>query len=174
MEKMFYNCNSLTSLDISNFKSNYLYNVKNMFELCTSLKTIDLSFLNKGRGIMFFTGMFKNCTSLEKITVPMFDSFFLYYTDEMFYGCTNLTNIDLSAINTLSVRNMEKMFYDCTSLKNLDISKFNTRSLEKFDYIFEGIEDSDSFNIKYNGEKIKELSSAIKKNWTVTNVTIIT
>ena len=136
-----------------------------MFEGCTSLTSIDLSFLKGSQGIAFSSGMFKNCISLETISFPQLYSFFLFETDEMFYGCNNLKSIDLSEINTLSVKNMENMFYNCSSLKYLDISKFNTRSLKSYSGIFEGIENSSNFTIIYNNNKTDEIADEILSNW---------
>ena len=61
MENMFSGCSSLETLNISNFKGLKLNNVKNMFEGCVKLRSIDLSFLENTNGIMYTSGMFKNC-----------------------------------------------------------------------------------------------------------------
>ena len=42
MEKMFYNCNALTSLDLSSFNTTYVTNMSNMFYGCKNLRTLDL------------------------------------------------------------------------------------------------------------------------------------
>ncbi len=42
MEKMFYNCNALTSLDLSSFNTTYVTNMSNMFNGCRNLSTLDL------------------------------------------------------------------------------------------------------------------------------------
>ena len=43
MEEMFYECSSLTSLDLSNFTTNFLYNVNKMFKGCSNLEYLDIS-----------------------------------------------------------------------------------------------------------------------------------
>ena len=40
---MFYNCASLTSLDVSNFNTSNVTNMSYMFQSCSKLTTLDLS-----------------------------------------------------------------------------------------------------------------------------------
>ena len=168
MKYMFSGCSSLISLNIENFVAKKLNNVNYMFEGCTSLKNIDLSFLRDSKSLMYTTGMFKNCISLETINFPNIYTFFLFETKDMFYGCGNLTSIDFNNLNTLSVKNMERMFYNCSSLNELNIGNFNTRSVENYEDIFYGIENSNSVNIRYNKNKTQEIEDAIMENWNKT------
>ena len=43
---MLYNCLSLTSLNLSNFNTNNVYNMSGMFNRCSSLISLDLSNFN--------------------------------------------------------------------------------------------------------------------------------
>ena len=43
MGYIFYNCNSLTSINLSNFDTSKVINMNSMFSLCFSLKSINLS-----------------------------------------------------------------------------------------------------------------------------------
>ena len=43
---MFYNCKSLTSLNLSNFNTNNVKNMNHMFCNCSSLNSLDLSNFN--------------------------------------------------------------------------------------------------------------------------------
>ena len=43
MDEMFYNCHSLTSLDLSSFNTNGVHYMASMFANCTSLKYLDIS-----------------------------------------------------------------------------------------------------------------------------------
>ena len=63
---MFYNCNKLTSLDLSNFDTEKVTNMKSMFQNCSGLTTLDLSTFNTPNlSVMNF--MFRHCTSLRTI-----------------------------------------------------------------------------------------------------------
>ena len=83
---IFYDCNNLKSLDISNFNTSSVTNMEYMFYNCNNLKTLDLSNFN----ISSLTNM-----------------------RSMFYDCNNLISLDLSNFNTSSVTNMEYLFYNC-------------------------------------------------------------
>ena len=68
MEYMFYNCNSLKSLDLSSFIFNQV-NINNFFLECHSLTSIKFSKENKF--IEEAASMFKNCFSL--LSVDLYD-----------------------------------------------------------------------------------------------------
>ena len=97
MEKMFYYCHSLISLDLSNINTSLLNNTKEMLYASTSLTSIN-----------------------------SFNSSKLSIVDEMFYGCKSLISLDLFSFNTSSVKSMTFMFYNCRSLKSLNLSSFDT------------------------------------------------
>ena len=109
MTSMFSGCSSLTSLDLSGFKTSLVGDMGYMFDGCSSLTTLDLS------------------------------SFNTYYVDNMelmFSECTNLKNLNVSKLNTLNVTNMMYMFYGCSSLTTLDLSSFNTSKVTNMGTMF--------------------------------------
>ena len=64
MNHMFDNCSSLTSLDLSNFNTNYVTNMSYMFYNCSSLTSLNLSNFNTNNVkslFLMFSGMNKNC-----------------------------------------------------------------------------------------------------------------
>ena len=87
---MFYRCESLTNINLSNFKTQNVTNMSEMFSRCESLSNINLSNFNT-----------QNVTNM---------SF-------MFSWCKSLKSIDLSNFNTQNVTNMNGMFSGCKSLK---------------------------------------------------------
>ena len=54
---MFYNCSSLTSLNLSNFNTNNVTNMKDMFSYCSSLTSLNLSYFNTNN-VSDMEGMF--------------------------------------------------------------------------------------------------------------------
>lgn len=102
-------CNSLTSLDVSKFRTQ---NVTNMY------------------------GMFYGCSSLTSLDVSKFDTRNVTDMGFMFGGCTILTSPDVSSFNTANVTNMSSMFSDCDNFTSLDLSKFNTRNVTDMSYMF--------------------------------------
>ena len=97
---MFYNCGSLKSLDISNFNTSEVTNMRSMFYHCIGLKSLDLSHFN---------------TSKVSNMISMFEL------------CFNLSSVNLSGWDTRNVGSMNHMFERCNSLKTLDLSGFDTR-----------------------------------------------
>ena len=89
MSYIFYGCNSLTNIDLSNFNTQNVTNMSYMFWGCNALTNIDLSNFNT-QNVTNMCGMFSECNSL--------------------------TNIDLYNFNTQNVTNMSGMFYGCNSL----------------------------------------------------------
>ena len=83
---MFCNCNSLSSIDLSNFNTQNVANMGFMFYGCKSLSSLDLSNFNT-----------------QNVTNMAF----------MFSFCKSLSSLDLSNFNTQNVSNMEYMFYNC-------------------------------------------------------------
>lgn len=65
---MFYDCTSLTSIDISTLDVSGIVNMASMFFNCTSLVTLDLSNFNT-RKVTNMYRMFYNCSSLKTIYV---------------------------------------------------------------------------------------------------------
>ena len=66
---MFYNCSSLTSLNLSNFNTNNVDDMSRMFSNCTSLTSLNLSNVNTNNVIDMidmFHGLNKKC---ENITI---------------------------------------------------------------------------------------------------------
>ena len=90
MSYMFYECSSLTSLDLSSFNTSKVTDMYCMFPECTGLTSLDLSSFNTA-----------NVTNME----------------DMFNSCFNLQTIYVSnGWSTAVVTSSYEMFYDCTRL----------------------------------------------------------
>ena len=101
---MFFACESLNNINLSNFNTQMVTNMSYMFSGCKSLTTINLSNIN--------TQMVTNMSC-------------------MFFGCESLTTINLSNFNTKNVTDMSSMFYGCESLKKENIIIKNIKILNK-------------------------------------------
>ena len=95
MSEMFYNCSSLTSLDVSKFNTDKVNNMSYMFSVCPGLSYLDLSSFNTAE---------------------------VTYMGYMFYGCSSITSLDLSSFNTANVTNMSYMFRGCSGLTTIYVS----------------------------------------------------
>lgn len=92
MGRMFYDCRSLTSLDLSNFDTSNVTNMSSMFENCSGLTSLDLS-----------NWRTSNVTDMSY----------------MLYNCTKLRKINLGNFDTTSITNIHNMFVQCQELRNL-------------------------------------------------------
>ena len=92
MQGMFYECNSLTSVDLTNFNTENVQSMANMFY---------------------------NCYSLNKINISNFDTRKVKSMFSMFYNCRSLESIDLSTFETRKLNEMGKMFYG-SGIKSID------------------------------------------------------
>ena len=81
--KMFYQCYSVDTLDVSHFNTESLTTMGYMFNGCAGLTSLDLSSFNT-----------------EKVT----------NMENLFQFCGSLTSLDLSSFNTEKVTNMHEMF----------------------------------------------------------------
>ena len=69
MSSMFYDCSSLTSLNLSNFNTNNVTNMSHMFFKCSSLTSLNLSNFNTNNVTdmsHMFSGMNKGCNLICK------------------------------------------------------------------------------------------------------------
>jgi surface protein len=92
MSNMFYNCNALTSLNLSSFDTS---------------KVNDMSY------------MFYNCNALTSLNLSSFDTSKVTNMNSMFASCRALTSLNLSSFDTSKVTNMSSMFYGCYALTSL-------------------------------------------------------
>ena len=87
---MFYNCNKLTSLDVSHFNTSKVIYMNQMFKKCTGLTSLDLSSFNTSQ-VIFMTYMFDGCTNLRTIYVGNgWSTAAVTGSTEMFNYCTSL------------------------------------------------------------------------------------
>ena len=135
MRGMFSGCNTLINLDLSNFNTENVINMSDMFSDCKSLTNLNLSNLNT-KNVNNMRSMFCDCNSLTDLNLSKFNTENVTNMSNMFYGCNSLTNLNLSNFNTENVSNMSNMFYGCKSLTNLNLSNFNTKNVTNMDGMF--------------------------------------
>ena len=135
MEYMFYNCSSLTSLDLSGFKTDNVTDMGYMFSGCYDLTSLDLSGF-KTDNVWHMGYMFCGCSSLTTLDLSSFKTDNVTNMSDMFSGCSSLTSLDLSSFKTDNMWNMNYMFYGCSGLTSLDLSSFNTGNVRYMGYMF--------------------------------------
>ena len=147
MKSMFYDCYSLTSLDVTNFDTSNVTDMESMFSGCSKITDLNLSGWDTsnvtdmgGEKYSYSSeeGMFSGCSSLTSLDLSNFDTSNVTNMRSMFYDCSSLTSLDLSNFDTSNVTDMGSMFYDCSSLASLDVTNFNTSNVKKMSAMFYG------------------------------------
>ena len=134
---MFYDCEKLTSLNLSSFNTGKVTNMSYMFYGCKNLTSLDLSSFNTEK-VTDMSAMFDDCWNLTSLDLSSFNTSNVEDMNSMFYYCEKLTSLDLSKFNTANVTNMSYMFYACSSLTSLDLSSFNTSNVTDMNWMFSG------------------------------------
>ena len=117
MSYMFFNCSSLTSLDVTHFNTAKVTNMNRLFACCSSLTSLDVTHFNTAK-VTNMNSMFDCCSSLTSLDVTYFNTANVTGMNYMFYSCSALTTIYASDnFVTDKVEYSYNMFYDCTSLK---------------------------------------------------------
>ena len=137
MDRMFFNCSSLTSIETRNFSTSKVTSMANMFEGCKSLTMLNLSNFNTAK-LTNMSGMFKNCESLTSLDLTSFNTSIVANMSDFVLGCKNLRKLDITSFNTANTTNMGHMFADCSSLQTLNLTSFNTAKTEYMDNMFNG------------------------------------
>ncbi len=155
---LFSNCYELKSIEgLSNLNTGKAADMSRMFANCCSLESIDLSVLNTNT-ITSMSQLFYQCFSLKSVTLKISTS---RVTDlsEVFYDCFNLTTLDLGNFNTAKVTTMKKMFYNCRKLKSLNVSSFNTANVTDMSGMMANLCSLSSINLNhFNTSKVTDMS----------------
>ncbi len=156
MSTMFYNCNSLTKLDVSNFDTSKVKDMSSMFFNCKALTELDVSNFDTSK-VKDMSSMFYNCQSLNELDVSNFKTSNVTNMSSMFSNCQSLTELDVSNFNTGKVTSMFYMFCNCEALTELNVSNFDTSQVTDMACMF------------YNCQVIKKLDISNFDTSQVTN-----
>ena len=126
---LFRHAQNLISIDLTNFNTNNVTNMSNMFFYCSNL-TGNISNFNTSN-VTNMSKMFFYCSNLTGI--PNFNTGNVINMSNMFYSCSNLTGIP--NFNTSKVTDMHRMFYGCRNLTG-NISNFNTSNVTNMSNMF--------------------------------------
>ena len=158
---MFFECSSLTNLDLSHFNSRKVKKTEFMFAECLSLTNLNLSNFNT-KNVTHMTAMFGGCSSLTSLNLSSFKTENVIKMSGMFCNCLSLTNLDLSNFNTKNVTNMNHMFNRCPSLNSLNLSNFKSQNTLQMNDLFSGCPLLKNENLICNDNIIK--SKLIQQN----------
>ena len=158
MMSMFSNCSSLTSLDVTHFNTAKVTNMRSMFSSCSSLTSLDVTHFNTAN-VTDMSSMFYSCSSLASLDVTDFNTANVENMSNMFRGCIGLISLDVTHFNTAKVTNMNFMFSRCSSLISLDVTHFNTENVTNMCNMFSGCSSLTSLDVtNFNTAKVPDMS----------------
>ena len=136
LNRFFRDCVNLYSIDLSEFDSSSVINMRAMFSKCRRLKEIKgLDKFNTSKATNM-EGMFQCCEEIVLLNLSNFDTSNVNDMSYMFNGCIKLKEIKgLNKFNTKNVDNMSTMFQNCENLEYLDLS-FDTSKVYEMYYMF--------------------------------------
>ncbi len=159
MSRMFYNCSSLTSLNVSGFNTSNVTAMSSMFGDCSSLTSLDVSSFNTNN-VTDMGAMFSGCSALTSFDVRGFKTDNVTDMSMMFFGCSSLTSLDVSGFNTTKVTDMVLMFSGCSNLKSLNVSGFNTANVTQMRGMFGGCSALTSLDVNgFNTANVTDMKS---------------
>ena len=158
MSYMFFNCSSLTSLDVTHFNTAKVTNMSFMFSRCSSLISLDVTHFNTANVTDMYE-MFSSCSSLTSLDVTHFNTANVTDMNGMFSSCSKLTSLDVTNFNTANVTDMSYMFCNCVALTSLDVTNFNTANVTRMTRMFLSCSSLTSLDVtNFNTAKVTDMS----------------
>ena len=100
-------------------------NLDNTFGNCNSLESVDTSNWDTSN-VTHMSHMFTDCYNLASLDVSNFDTSNVTSMGNMFYCCSNLTTLDVSNWDISNVTNMNGIFNNTNNLKYLKCNNITT------------------------------------------------
>ena len=170
MNSMFFNCSSLTSLDVTHFNTAKVTNMNSMFSSCSSLTSLDVTHFNTAN-VTDMSYMFYSCSSLTSLDVTHFNTANVTNMSNMFSSCSSLTSLDVTHFNTAKVTNMNGMFSSCSSLTSLDVTNFNTAEVTNMRHMFSRCSSLTSLDVtNFNTKKVTNMQRMFYNNYALTTI----
>lgn len=158
MDRMFQNCQVLTSLNLSAFDTSQVTDMRNAFFSCKILTDLKMSNFTSD-SVLDTSCMFGYCEKLTSITMPNFSvTNRVTSINSMFENCYALQSINIKSWDTSNVTDMSGLFWLCQSLETYDFIKtFDTSNVSEMAAMFAGIHFLPDIS-GFNTAKVKDMS----------------
>ncbi|MBQ9558467.1 MAG: BspA family leucine-rich repeat surface protein [Bacteroidaceae bacterium] len=157
MNRMFKDCSSLTKLDVSGFSTKSVTTTSYMFSGCTSLTEIaGISSWDTPK-LKYMYNMFENCSSLKSLNLWNMNTHEVTNMSCVFYNCCNLTYLSHN-FDTRNVTTMRSMFNKCKKLNSFGVSSLNTEKVTDMSYMFYECNAMTSLNNNFKTTSATDLS----------------
>ena len=159
-DSMFFNCKSITYVDLSEFDASSCQSMSHMFYICKELKSINFGQIDTSQ-VTDMGSMFEQA-GLIYINLSSFDTSKVVNMASMFSTMNNLLSLDLSSFDTSNVIEMGSMFKQSSKIISLNLSNFDALNVKNSQNIFTGVSTA-SIKFCFNGEKNTELYNKMKE-----------
>ena len=113
---MFSDCKHIININFPLFNTSSVTSANYMFYNCEKLTEVNLSNFNN---ITNFEGLFYGCINLKNVIFPKIKIKNIFNISYMFYNCKSIEYIDLSSFDTNNTKLMCWMFLGCSNLKEI-------------------------------------------------------
>ena len=133
---MFYGCSSLISLDLSSFNTSNVTTMNNMFASSRLLSSITFGDKFTTSEVTDMLAMFEECSALTTLDLSFFNTSKVTNMARMFNGCSSLTTLNLSSFTADNVGSMNEMFNECGKLEELHLENFKPTTTDERHYFW--------------------------------------
>ena len=170
MNFMFYNCSSLTELDVSGWDTGNVREMSWAFGNCWRLTELDVSGWNTGK-VRYASGLFSRCSGLKALDVSAWNTRNVTDMNYLFSGCSALRELDVSGWDTGNVRDMGWAFGNCQNLKALNVSGWNTQNVTDMNRAFYNCYSLSALDLSgWNTSNVTDMSWMFSDCWLLTGI----
>ena len=143
---MFFNCNCMKKVDLSNLDTSNLTKLRGMFQECSNLESI-IFFNSLNQKVINMDCFFIFCEKLKNISLSNSNKDISISFDYLFCNCSALETVDLSNFEAKLIK-ATSMFSDCNNLKKVDLSGLVSTNESKLEGMFHGFTDKNKLITK--------------------------
>ena len=157
MRSMFDGMFNLTTLDLSSFDTSNVTNMRAMFYDMRNLTTLNLSNFNTSKVTNMYA-MFNDMSNLTTLNLSNFDTSMVTDMSYMFAVTPKLATLNLSSFDTSKVTNMSHMFDGATNLTTLNLSSFDTSKVTNMSWMFRNMPNLTTLNLSnFNTSNVTDM-----------------
>ena len=153
---LFFNVSSILSVDLSEFDTSLVTDMKSMFYNCINLKNVNFGNINTS-SVIDMAYMFNYCKELTSINLTNFDISKVTNMESMFLYMPKLKELDFSEKNASSLKKINKLFMYCDSLTSLKLNLLNSSKLQRIDSLFENCISLKFLNLKLDTSSVTNM-----------------
>ena len=128
MSYMFYYCQSLTSINLSDWNTSNVTDLKYTFCYCSKLTSLDVSNWDTSN-VTIMVGTFWYCPKVTSLNLSKWNTSKVTTMYQMFAYCYDLAVLDVSNFDTSNVTNTSGMFTSCSDLHTIRLDNCNNDAI---------------------------------------------